>query len=187
MLTKQFLLNSRLPNHPNFRTIRRTDPPRSMRNTLERHAGGDVDSYINRENTDYFTEDTRKNWLKDIHTESVRKDIEGLGVNKVIGREPPEIDSSEGGLPRKTRTTLTQLRSGYSTFLRQYLHRVGRSNDDRCPKCGTEIHTTEHLFNCAADPTELEVGSLWSDPVGAATFLGLELAARGEPEQEGVG
>ena len=35
-------------------------------------------------------------------------------------------------------------------------------------------HTTQHLFDCAENPTDLTVDALWKQPVEASTFLRLE-------------
>ena len=40
-------------------------------------------------------------------------------------------------------------------------------------------HTTEHLFNCGARPTDLTVRSLWTSPRACATFLGLDIEEPG--------
>ena len=36
-------------------------------------------------------------------------------------------------------------------------------------------HHTKHLFACASNPTNLEVGALWMDPIGMALLLRLDL------------
>ena len=85
------------------------------------------------------------------------------------------IDVSEKNLPRPTRSTLSQIRSGYSSYLNSYLHRINPTKyQENCPKCNSSIHNSQHLFNCPANPTDLTVTSLWENPVEAATFLGLE-------------
>ena len=84
------------------------------------------------------------------------------------------ISTLEINLPRKTQTTLSQLRSGYSMFLNSYLARIKPAeHTDHCPDCGQAGHTTQHLFQCPSKPTELEPRTLWEDPPAAATFLGL--------------
>ena len=64
----------------------------------------------------------------------------------------PKINKAEKSLPRTTRSTLSQLRSGFSKFLNSYKARIDPSHSDKCDKCNTAIHTTEHLFACPPDP-----------------------------------
>ena len=87
----------------------------------------------------------------------------------------PGINRTEKLLPRKTRTTLAQLRSSYSTYLNKYLHRINPATypSPSCPQCDVEEHSTNHLFDCTAAPTDLTTGSLWEDPPAVAAFLGL--------------
>ena len=42
-----------------------------------------------------------------------------------------------------------------------YKHRVGRSDLPTCPHCLNADENTSHLFNCAANPTDLVIGNLW--------------------------
>ena len=95
--------------------------------------------------------------------------------NKVLQEPAPAVNSNEKSLPRRTRTILAQLRSGYSTHLESYLHRINRTGhpSDICPQCGQEPQTTAHLFNCSANPTTLTTRTLWEDPPAAAAFLDL--------------
>ena len=117
-----------------------------------------------------------KHGLKTLHTTCVQNAIERQLPNQVLNAPAPVVDKTEEILPRKTRTTLAQLRSGYSPFLQSYMAKINPTeHNDRCPKCKTEPHTTSHLFSCIADTTQLTVQSLWEDPVAAANFLGLQL------------
>ena len=115
-----------------------------------------------------------KSILKNIRTDSVRDSNNNLEVNKVLNEAPPAVDKMEKKLPRRSRSLLTQLRSGYSSMLNSYLSVVDETIEDKCPKCFQISHTTEHLFNCPADPTDLTMKSLWTDPLAAAQFLGLD-------------
>ena len=112
-------------------------------------------------------------WYHCIHVEGTLKD---RGDNAVLEEQPPEhISEEEKTLPRSTRVTLAQLRSSYSKYLNSYLARVNPQIVDVCPDCDSSPHTTRHLFECTQRPTTLTPMSLWTDPVGAASFLGLEL------------
>ena len=78
-----------------------------------------------------------KRALKRIHTETVREIVD-MDPNKVLGACAPEIDTSDKSLDRRTRTRLSQLRSGYSMGLESHKFRIGLSERDRCPKCKIE-------------------------------------------------
>ena len=109
--------------------------------------------------------------LKALHTSAVTKSIAGAGDNRVLGRPPPKLSASELRLPRDLRCTLAQLRSGFSKTLREFLHRIGAVESKICPECGSDDHTTTHLFNCAAFPTSLFPSDLWQNPIAVANFL----------------
>ena len=121
-----------------------------------------------------LTEGNYKQKLKIIHTRSVKEALSKYDNNKVLQTRPPEINSSEKNLPRTTRSTLAQLRSGYSSYLNSYKSRIDRSVTDKCPHCD-HSHTSAHLFNCPGNPTDLNVTSLWNKPVDAARFLNLAI------------
>ena len=54
------------------------------------------------------------------------------------------------------------------------MHRIQPDqHDNLCPDCKTAEHTTVHLFECTANPTQLEVTDLWHRPAEAASFLNL--------------
>ena len=179
MLSKQFLLATQKPDHPNQRSLNLLTPPRIMKHTLDTKHSNSIKSILPNGIAD---EDTYKRKLKEIHTATVSTSINNQNANKVLNSAPPPIDPSEKSLPRRTRTLLSQLRSGYSSFLNSYLHAINAADTDKCPKCHLETHTTDHLFNCSANMTDLTVHSLWTSPRDAATFLGL--ATEEEPSDD---
>ena len=146
-------------------------PPRQMVKTLKSKFGDEIKqmSYPD------MPQDIYKQRIKAIHTNSVRSNIAKLEHNKVLGAPPPNISDSEKVLPRITRTTLSQLRSGYSTYLKSYMSRISKDVPipDICPLCTLPGHTTEHLFSCPANPTTLTPQDLWSKPLECARFLNL--------------
>ena len=81
--------------------------------------------------------------------------------HKVLNAAPPKISDSEKVLPRETRSTLAQLRSGYSNYLNSYKARISQNQPtpiiDTCPHCNDASHTTNHLFSCRNNPTTLNV------------------------------
>ena len=112
--------------------------------------------------------------MQSIHTNEVKDYMDTREDNKVLNSPAPEISADEEKLPRKNRRILGQLRSGYSPHLRAYLKRTGVEDSDLCPHCKKEKHTTNHLFDCEANPTNLCVLSLWESPTEAANFLRLQ-------------
>ena len=54
------------------------------------------------------------------------------------------------------------------------MSKIDEKIEDICPNCINPGHTTQHLFDCAANPTDLTVDALWKQPVEASTFLRLE-------------
>ena len=116
---------------------------------------------------------------------AVNKTIGNYKPNKVLNVHPPKINPEEKKLPRKTRTTLAQLRAGYSPYLQSYLQRIGQSQNDTCPKCDTDTHTTNHLFNCKSNATDLEVQDLWLHPIEASKFLDLDQPIEAERGEDG--
>ena len=173
MLSKQFLLSTQRPNHPNRVDWDRPPPPRGrqMNETLVSKFGHEIQqmSYPD------LPTDIYKQRLKAIHTHSVHEQIASLEHNKVLGAPPPQISDSEKALPRATRSTLAQLRSGYSIMLNSYKSRINRLEPvlDICPLCQQPGHTTEHLFSCPANPTTLSPSDLWLRPLDCARFLNL--------------
>ena len=169
MLSKQFLLATQKVNHPNYDNHHH-DPPRLMKKSLTSEHG----DYIYNLTNGIHDETNHKSLLKRIHTESVSATIALESPNPILGHKPPEIDKSERDLPRITRSTLSQLRSGYSSKLNSYLARIRDDVQNSCPDCNAHPHTTEHLFDCPAKPTELTTRDLWTNPKEAAQFLGLD-------------
>ena len=86
-------------------------------------------------------------------------------------RSAPAISPAERTLPRYYRTTLSQLRSGQCSRLNSYRHAIGISDTDLCPQCNMAPHTTDHVFDCPAAPTNLSVEDLWESPVEVARHL----------------
>ncbi|KAI5707949.1 hypothetical protein M8J77_013260 [Diaphorina citri] len=124
---------------------------------------------------DSVTNENIKHIAKNIHTNIVNDAIEGYMSNRVLGTNVvPDIDSAEMSLPRSTRATLAQLRSGWCKLLQHYMARIDPSVPDRCPRCSGSPHDVHHLFNCPDLPTILDPTALWTNPVEVAQLLGLE-------------
>ena len=106
-----------------------------------------------------------------IHCQTVQESINARGVNRVLGVPPPAIDEEEERLPRKTRRTLSQLRSGFCPSLEDYRERIGISSINLCPCCRQEEHSVQHVFECPIHPTDLRPLDLWLRPIMVAEFL----------------
>jgi hypothetical protein len=111
-----------------------------------------------------------KHVLESIHMSIVTENKLSL-TSKLLGTASPDINPIEASLPRRTRTTLSQLRSTYCNDLKSYQNRIGSSPDELCPACRGTTHTTEHLFGCPSSPTDLGKLNLWKHPREAADFL----------------
>ena len=74
-------------------------------------------------------------------------------------------------IQRITRVTLSQLRSGFCSRLKDFQFRIGKTQDDLCPQCWYFPQNVDHLFNCPARPTQLVTDDLWTFPEEVASFL----------------
>ena len=168
LLTKQYVATMHHSEHPNHHIAQEHHiPPRVMRQTPMLTHKKDLPII----NLDPLP--SKKILLSTIHTQAVEEAISKLPPNQVLNAPAPEISKDEVKLPRKTRSTLSQLRSSYSPFLQSYMYRINKAESDRCPKCLVNEHTTDHLFNCPANPTTLTARDLWANPIQAAEHLDL--------------
>ena len=177
MLCCQFLASSLRPVHPSYNVVRSV-PARRMRNQTSRD--------FTFKNTLYtlfsdkilpflvngdIPEHNYKQVIKSIHTIYVSESVNAMRPNVVLGTRPPPTNVEEIELPRSARTALSQLRSGYSIRLNSYRNSIGLSQDSLCPECLINDHTTRHLFECPAKPTDLSAADLWSNPKAVTNFL----------------
>ena len=123
-----------------------------------------------RENTMGF-----KEALSWVHSNIVSGTLRDRRANVVLNGHPPLISVTEKLLPRPTRVTLAQLRSGYSKYLNSYMARVNPDVCEICPLCCSSTHTTRHFFEWAQRSTSLTPLRLWTDPVDAGRFLEMDL------------
>ena len=172
MLTRQYLLSMHQSQHPNHHQIHNPRPPRNKRRSIHDYKAS-IQTYTG--HSLQVTKEEYKRNNKKIHSDSVAATIRSYPPNKVLNSKPPELNIEEKQLPRTTRTTLAQLRSGYSPYLNSYLHRINRSDTDQCPKCNRAAHTTNHLFECTENPTQLQPSDLWTNPRQVAEFLELPI------------
>ena len=174
MLCSQHLLGALRRGHPSRAVVSADPGPRGIRSTpLSRFLPTVQDHLL-----DGFTpEISYRDSLRAIHSEAVADAISSAAPNRVLERAAPPVDASEAQLPRHYRTTLAQLRSGFSSAMGDYLFRVNRLTSPACPECtepdSTETydHTVRHLFSCRSHPTDLRPVDLWERPCEVAHFI----------------
>ena len=160
MLCEQFLLGALRPGHPSNAVVSSDPGPRRplVRQTLRSKFLPAVEPFLQDGAT---PEDSYRQALAEIHRRSVAGAIAAQDPNRVLDRRPPPVAAEEKNLPRRFRTTLAQLRSGFSSAMGDYLHRIGRAPSPLCPECGISDHSVPHLFACPARPTDLRPADLW--------------------------
>ena len=92
--------------------------------------------------------------LTAVHSGSINTFIDSLSVSGVLVVKPP------ARVPRESRVTLAQLRSGYCSRLNFYLFRIDPDIPNIYPACNVPTHDTNHLFACPMNPTHLTLFSL---------------------------
>lgn len=169
LLCSQFLLSALRPDHPSFPVVTHGPGPRNMKQTLQSRFLPSIAQHLTMDGTSPAAS-YRQN-LKTLHTAAVRDSIDATPPNRILGIPPPTVSPSERLLSRSSRCTLSQLRSGFSVYLRSYQARIGSILDPLCPECLASEHTTDHLFNCPSHPTALTPTDLWTSPTEAVAFL----------------
>ena len=172
LLSRQYLLRCHIPDHPNHRLVLGPEPPRHIRKNLTRRYQTDIAPHLP---PGGLSLDSYKRGLAALHRKAVDDAIAEHAESIVLGGYPPPIAAEERDLPREARCILSQFRSGYSRHLNSYMSRIDPHVPNICPKCAQGPHDVAHVFNCAADPTQLTVADLWSKPKEVAAFLGLEI------------
>ena len=67
--------------------------------------------------------------------------------NRVLNNRLPSIND-ETLLPRRQRTTLSQLRSRHCKLLNSYKKRLKQSDSSSCQDYGMDPQDVPHLFDC---------------------------------------
>jgi hypothetical protein len=113
-----------------------------------------------------------KQVINAIHSAAVAKAVCDSCPNELLEAWPSmQVDHSEATSPCITRCMLSQIHSTKCFHLRSYLKRIGRTNDDSCPKCCVSPHTAAHLFVCPAHVTNLVRIDCWKRVHEVAEFL----------------
>ncbi len=166
LLCAQYFCTSLTEDHP-CRPLHHYHRPRTKKATVFTRFKPIFDQHFS---DPPATDKHAKEMMKTLHTHFVAE-YRASTSNRVLHQTPPTISASELTLDRRTRTILSQLRSGFSSILMNYRHRIDQSVIDRCPKCLQTPHDTVHLFNCNSNRTNLPVTALWTDPVDAAQLI----------------
>ena len=82
--------------------------------------------------------------------------------------DPGKVDELEKNLTRQERVTLAQLRSSYCPLLRDYQYRIGKTTNNKCRNCQTEVETANHALECIA---KIDPKCLWTDPEKAVKTI----------------
>jgi len=124
-------------------------------------------------NNQQITSDDINQNMKQIHTKIVQNYLQNREHNKIIHQQAPVIDKSEEKLRRRIRSTLAQLRTEKSPFLRTYWNKIYPKNHTSplCPLCKQQEHTTNHLFTCNHIQTTLTPLDLWLKPAEVVSLL----------------
>ena len=172
MLSAQFLASALRPSHPSNAVVTAPPGPRDMKKTLQAKHLARVAPFLTNGATD---PNTYNNLVKKLHTVCVDESLKKLGNYHLLdGPSPPKISSTETTLSRQERTTLRQIRTGYCKRLNDYKHSFmtpPRAPDALCPECLIRRHTSRHLFECDARPTDLIFKDLFDHPARVIAFL----------------
>ena len=168
MLSKQYTLSCHLPGHPNYSLVNQGLPERHLRKYDAREYKENIESFIPRGD---LNQANLKLGMKSINTVDVRSAINNYITNPLTANSPTPIDESEQELPRRTKATLAQLRSGWCHITNHYNSRINPEIQDISPNCASSPHDVHSLFNCPRKPTTFKITSLWTNPREAAIFL----------------
>ena len=107
-----------------------------------------------------------------LHSKTVSESEFLLSHNLVLQAASPQIASDEAKLPRPFKTTLSQLRSSFSSSLHSYCGRIGLILGPLCPFCGMEPYTNIRVFFLfLASDTPDRDGPVWPSTPGVAVSV----------------
>jgi hypothetical protein len=175
MIGTQFYAKISDPSHPAHHLTAPPSGPRNMKTTPAQKYIPLLQKYNPTSTTDLNLHQIPS--TKSIHTVVVQEYLANQPPNKMLSVSPPALNPSESTLPRKDRIILSQLRSGYSPLLRDYLNKINRSPTNSCRFCSIASETPLHIFKECLPLTPLRNAhdispfSLWRDPERALAFL----------------
>ena len=165
LLAAQFAARAEREGHP-IKTCLHRKHDRKMKNHLMNH----LDSC--KEKFEISEEISGKELSHLLHTEFVSSCLTGYNDNKLLMErpeiDPGKVDELEKNLTRQERVTLAQLRSSYCPLLRDYQYRIGKTTNNKCRNCQTEVETANHALECIA---KIDPKSLWTDPEKAVKAI----------------
>ena len=126
-------------------------------------------NYVNAANA--LTDLQLKHRVRAMHERAVADTIALIDPIRVLGRRPPLVDVGEKLLPRLFRTTLAQLRSGFSWPMGDYLFRIGRLPSPLCPSVALPTTRCPTSSTAPPPPTDLCPADLWERPREVARFI----------------
>ena len=161
---------AQLESHPLHNLTTQYPKSRQIRETIFQNK--DFTRNHDLERTNRTNEKIKENCTR-IHTEITEDCIKKYPINKVINQPSPPINEAELSLPRETRRTLAQLRTGKSPILFTYKHKIDPITypSPLCPLCKTQPHDVNHLFNCIYVRTTETPITLWNNPIYMASLL----------------
>ena len=135
----QYKQKTQHPSHPLHKRTTYFNTPR-LKNTIFNN--GRYTTNIPTDPHSVTTRDIKTN-MRHIHTSTVSRHLATRGNNKILCTPPPHTSSSEEILPHLTHSTLAQLRTNKSPFLKSYLHKVDAKTHPSplCPFCNIHTHT----------------------------------------------
>ena len=149
VLCSQFLLSALRPNHPSHQTVTADSGPHNIRHTLQSRFRPSISAHLN----DGITQpNSYRESLRRVHSDAVAAAIAALSPNRLLGVSPPAVSASERRLPRAHRTTLSQLRSGFCSAMRDYRHRIGAEPTPECPECADPVTRSRTSSAVLPDP-----------------------------------
>ena len=156
LIFKQFAIACHLPQHPCHLLCHRPpdDMPERRRYLIDR-LRPNIQQYIAEEP---LSNTIDKKAIISIHQNAVRTAIESSSSILLNGR-PPSIATAEQTLSWKTRSILSQLRTGYSRIRGLCINRIDPTARNHYQNCGQSPHDTLHLFDLSSKPTTLTVES----------------------------
>ena len=169
LLSSEFLAQTLQPSHVSHVHTTLDQGPGKLKQTQRSKVLEDVSPYLEEDGT--VAPGNYVNIANDLHMDIVTKAISRSEPIRILSRKPPTVHKNERSLPRITRVTMSQLRSGHCARLRDFQCRIGKTVDSLCSGCQLETQTVSHLFDCPTRPTTLSIEDLWKNPLDAADFL----------------
>ena len=132
MLSRQYILSCHLPVHPSYSLVNQGLPGGIPRKYATKEYKESIESFMP---TWGLNQTNLKLGTKSIHTADVSSAINNYITNPFTANRPPPIAGLEQELPRRTRTTLVQLISGWcDTIINHYTSRINTLNSRHLPK-----------------------------------------------------